>query len=160
GGRPDRGRTVPAAALLCQPHRERLRLPPAVFAEKHERATEHQSPLALIGACAEPNLVVLPHLGHIVQMNWRAVDLGQHHGLEIGESADQALTLDELRFAGLLQDTAARVAVAIPHYPRHIVQSQVVFDETLGVDDDVILFFLTAPGVDLRDARYLEHLRA
>ena len=149
-----------AVANLIEPRLEFLGDLAAVLAHQHEAEPEHGLAPPLGRHRPATDLMALADLRDVAHPDQRAVDLGEHHRLDLRDAADESLPLDQLRLPSLLEHAAAGVAIAALQDAGDVVEGQAVLDQPTGIDGDVKLPLVAAPGVDLRDARHLDHLRA
>src|SRR5438552_12805121 len=90
--------------------------------------------------------------GDVLQINRRAVLDFKDNVFDVLDFLDVAATADEILRRGNFKDAATDIGIAHLNGADDVAERDVVGDERVWIEIDLILFYKTANGCDLRHA--------
>ena len=141
-------RALDLADRLLDPADDVLR----VLALEHDDHAGHDLALAVARDRALPRLGADDDVGHVAQVDRRAVLGLEHDALDVRDVLEQADAAQVDLLPAAHDDAAAGVGVALLDGLDDVADGQAVLEQLLGRDQHLVLLDLAAEAVDLVDA--------
>src|SRR6185503_4446516 len=123
-----------------------------VFVDPLENDSGNDFSLTILSHRTLANLVADFHSRNVADSNWRAIARVEHDVADIRDVCDQAQAANDVLLVAMLDEVGARVLIIVLDGFKERLESDVVADERLLIDDDLILLDVAAKTEDIGDA--------